>query len=90
MVGREAELGHLHSLFAKALRGERQVVFITGEAGIGKTTLVDAFLAQIRESRRCPHHFRPVRGTIRSGRSLYAATRSDAAAVPWLRRQAAH
>ena len=49
VVGREAELGHLHSLFAKALRGERQVVFVTGEAGIGKTTLVDAFLAQIRD-----------------------------------------
>ncbi|HXI28831.1 MAG TPA: ATP-binding protein, partial [Vicinamibacterales bacterium] len=25
-------------------RGERQVVFLTGEAGIGKTTLLDAFL----------------------------------------------
>ena len=28
----------------KALRGERQVVLLTGEAGIGKTTLVEAFL----------------------------------------------
>ena len=43
LVGREAELAHLHSLFAKALNGERQVVFVTGEAGIGKTTLIDAF-----------------------------------------------
>ena len=25
------------------------MVFVTGEAGIGKTTLVDAFLAQIRD-----------------------------------------
>jgi predicted ATPase len=49
VVGRETELEHLHNLFAKALRGERQVVFVTGEAGIGKTTLVDAFLAQIRD-----------------------------------------
>ena len=37
------------TLFETALRGERQVVFVTGEAGIGKTTLVDAFLAQIRD-----------------------------------------
>src|SRR4029453_17667536 len=28
----------------KALRGGRQVVFVTGEAGIGKTTLIEAFL----------------------------------------------
>ena len=28
----------------RALRGERQVVFVTGEAGIGKTTLVNALL----------------------------------------------
>jgi predicted ATPase len=31
----------------KALNGERQVVFVTGEPGIGKTALVDTFLAQV-------------------------------------------
>jgi putative protein kinase ArgK-like GTPase of G3E family len=31
-----------------SLTGKRQIVFVTGEAGIGKTTLVDAFLTQIR------------------------------------------
>ncbi|MBI2684675.1 MAG: ATP-binding protein [Acidobacteria bacterium] len=30
-----------------ALDGQRQVVFVTGEAGIGKTTLVDAFQDQV-------------------------------------------
>ncbi|MBI3301446.1 MAG: AAA family ATPase [Deltaproteobacteria bacterium] len=30
----------------KALHGERQIVFVTGEAGIGKTTVVAAFLQQ--------------------------------------------
>lgn len=49
LVGREAELTQLHTLFTKALAGERQLVFITGEAGIGKTTVVDAFLAGIRQ-----------------------------------------
>lgn len=48
VVGREAELDQLQQCFAKALQGERQVVFVTGEAGIGKTTLVDTFVAQIR------------------------------------------
>jgi len=52
LVGREAELLQLHQGFVTALQGERQVVFITGEAGIGKTTLVEAFLAQIAHDER--------------------------------------
>ena len=43
-VGRAAELRRLGELFAKACAGERQIAFVTGEAGIGKTTLVEAFL----------------------------------------------
>jgi len=43
-VGRTKELQQLATLFAKARAGERQVVFITGPAGIGKTALVEAFL----------------------------------------------
>ena len=46
-VGREAELAQLHRLLDKALNGERQIVFVTGEAGIGKTTLIEAFLGGI-------------------------------------------
>jgi predicted ATPase len=42
-VGREQELGQLQRWFEKAVRGERQVVFVTGEPGIGKTTLGDLF-----------------------------------------------
>ncbi len=44
VVGRETELSQLHRWLEKALNGERQVVFVTGEPGIGKTTLVEAFL----------------------------------------------
>ncbi|NOT58326.1 MAG: AAA family ATPase, partial [Deltaproteobacteria bacterium] len=44
---RDAELAQLHELLEKALRGERQVVFVTGEPGIGKTTLVEAFVDQM-------------------------------------------
>jgi DNA-binding winged helix-turn-helix (wHTH) protein len=47
LVSRAAELAALHACLAHALQGERQVVFITGEAGIGKTTLVDAFVSQM-------------------------------------------
>jgi len=44
-VGREAELAQLHEWLEQALSGERQMVFVTGEPGIGKTAVVDAFLA---------------------------------------------
>src|SRR5262249_22934547 len=47
-VGREAELLRLQGWLDKARRGERQVVFVTGEAGIGKTTLVEAFHQRLR------------------------------------------
>ncbi len=43
-VGRAPELRQLEELFAKAQLGQRQIAFITGAAGIGKTALVDAFL----------------------------------------------
>jgi predicted ATPase len=46
-VGREAELAQLQQWWELALRGQRQVVFIAGEPGIGKTTLIDRFLARI-------------------------------------------
>ena len=47
MVGREAELAQLQRWWTRAMQGERQVVFVTGEAGIGKTALVDAFVAGV-------------------------------------------
>ncbi|MBI3303507.1 MAG: AAA family ATPase, partial [Deltaproteobacteria bacterium] len=47
LVGREAELAQLHEWLEKALQGERQLVFVTGEPGIGKTTVVEAFLAHL-------------------------------------------
>src|SRR5215510_12637657 len=46
LVGRETELRQLDGWLEKARRGERQVVFVTGEPGIGKTTVVEDFLAR--------------------------------------------
>lgn len=47
LVGREAELVQLHQWLATALQGERQMGFITGEAGIGKSALADVFVQQL-------------------------------------------
>jgi predicted ATPase/DNA-binding winged helix-turn-helix (wHTH) protein len=46
LIGREEALGRLRTCLDRALAGQRQVLFISGEAGIGKSTVVDAFVAQ--------------------------------------------
>ncbi len=46
LVGRDGVLAQLAERLARALAGERQLVFLSGEAGIGKTTAIDAFLAR--------------------------------------------
>jgi DNA-binding winged helix-turn-helix (wHTH) protein/predicted ATPase len=48
LVGREAELNRLHRSLESTVRGRRRLVFVTGEAGIGKTTLVERFSNQVR------------------------------------------
>ena len=48
LVGRQAELAELSSGFGEALAGRRQIVFVTGEPGIGKSSLADAFLQHLR------------------------------------------
>jgi len=45
LVGRDAELARLQVALAAARAHRRRVMFVAGEAGIGKTTLVDAFAA---------------------------------------------
>jgi predicted ATPase len=47
VVGRGAELQELERRFAEAITGARRIVFVTGEAGIGKTTLVDTFVRAV-------------------------------------------
>jgi len=47
MVGRTEELGRLRAALARAGAGEPTAVVVAGEAGIGKTRLVDAFAATI-------------------------------------------
>src|SRR5262249_47367743 len=47
VLGRETELVKMLALMDLVRAGQRQTVFITGEAGIGKTTLVEAFLEHV-------------------------------------------
>lgn len=43
MVGRDTALDELDRYLNMALEGRRQLIFVTGEAGVGKTMLVDVF-----------------------------------------------
>jgi DNA-binding winged helix-turn-helix (wHTH) protein/predicted ATPase len=45
MVGRQSELELLQGYLERVNGGRRRVVFVTGEPGIGKTTLVGSFLS---------------------------------------------
>jgi len=54
IVGRETELEELHRWFEHVRAGERQIVFVTGEAGIGKTALVHAFVDAVGAHGRAP------------------------------------
>ena len=49
MVGRDAPRALLEACLEQARRGHRQVIFVTGEAGVGKTTLVEAFQRRAAE-----------------------------------------
>jgi DNA-binding winged helix-turn-helix (wHTH) protein len=46
LVGREWALSELRGSLQNALKGERKILFITGEPGIGKTSVVDEFERQ--------------------------------------------
>lgn len=47
LVGREGELARLQEWYAAVEQGERRIGFVTGEAGLGKTELVEAFVSEV-------------------------------------------
>ena len=47
LVGRQGEVDTLASWFQRAAQGARQLVFVGGEAGVGKTTVVELWLASL-------------------------------------------
>jgi class 3 adenylate cyclase len=50
IVGRSAEIRIMSAAYARVLAGQSQVMLITGEAGIGKTTLVEELAGQVRSA----------------------------------------
>jgi DNA-binding winged helix-turn-helix (wHTH) protein/tetratricopeptide (TPR) repeat protein len=46
LVGRDGVIAQLHQWLAHVRQGARQIVWLTGEPGMGKTAVVNAFVAQ--------------------------------------------
>ena len=47
IVGRQPAVERLEAWFQRAVHGARQLVFVSGDVGIGKTTVVDLFLTHL-------------------------------------------
>lgn len=53
-IGRERLLAELHDAFSATREGETVSVYVHGNSGMGKSTLVRTFLDQIKEQKRRP------------------------------------
>ena len=51
LVGRQGEMEAVEGWYQQAAHGTRQLGFISGEAGVGKTTVVDMFLRRLGAGR---------------------------------------
>lgn len=47
MIGRTAPLARLHTAWRNVVNGDRCVFWIAGDAGVGKTTLVEQFISEL-------------------------------------------
>lgn len=66
LVGRAEELVALREALDAARQGQRRIVFVVGEPGIGKTSLLEAFADELEQAPRvrvvrgqCSEHFGP-------------------------------
>jgi tetratricopeptide (TPR) repeat protein len=55
LYGRDEELDQLREAYEQACRGRGRVVLVEGEAGIGKTRLVDEFVARLKHDGEDPN-----------------------------------
>jgi DNA-binding winged helix-turn-helix (wHTH) protein/predicted ATPase len=95
LVGRGGEIELLEERLAQTLRGERQVVFVTGEAGAGKTALVEHFVAGAAHSQtlaitgsQCLEQFGSTEAYMPVLEAVGRLVREDGAIRPLLRRYA--
>ena len=75
-VGREPERNELREVFNKAKTGRGSLLCVAGEPGIGKTTLVEDFLAELTGNKHCTIARGRCSERLAGNRSLSASARS--------------
>ena len=75
LLERDDALATLVGAYESAARGEGRIVFVTGEPGIGKTSLVTRFARDLGEGRVCSSA--PATTSRLPGRSARSATSSE-------------
>lgn len=95
LVGRDGEIELLEERFAGALSGDRQIVFVTGEAGAGKTALVEHFVTGVARRQpvaitgsQCLEQFGSAEAYMPVLEAVSRMVREDKAVRPLLRRYA--
>ena len=95
LPGREHAVSRMHSWLEKARGGECQVVFVTGEAGIGKTTLLETFARNLSPDRtvricsgQCLEHYGMSEAYLPVLEAIRQLCREDAQTVEVLRAHA--
>jgi predicted ATPase len=73
-VARQRELAQLDGFLDLALAGQGRVVFVTGEAGSGKTALVQEFTRRAQEAHADPSTLRQAQDGAGSGQALVVAS----------------
>ena len=88
-VGRAAELARLQRAWDRASRGRRAVVWVAGEPGIGKTTLIEHFVAGLGDgthtSGYCVEHYGSAEPYLPVLEALAQLCRVDDSLPPLLR-----
>jgi DNA-binding winged helix-turn-helix (wHTH) protein len=88
-VGRAEPLSHLRRAWEAACSGKRQIVWVAGEAGIGKTTLIEHFIAGLGNVTcargQCVEHYGTGEPYLPVLEAISELCRIDSTLVPLLR-----
>ena len=88
-IGRADALTRLHGAWDRACTGRRAIVWVAGEPGIGKTTLIEHFLATLGDAvvarGQCVEHYGAGEPYLPVLEALSALCRTDATLVALLR-----
>jgi hypothetical protein len=92
VIGRSQALGTLRAAYNAAAQGQRRLVFVAGEPGVGKSTLLSAFMGSLGGSAvalgQCVEHYGAAEPYLPLLEALNALCTASPAALPVLRRVA--